>query len=77
MEISGYSNGNGCSLWSRCVSVQGIGIGTRVLLPQPTFGHTTVHQRRVIFEVNNLAGQSILSTTVEDKLGLGQLAGVY
>ena len=74
---------NGCSLWSQCVSVQGIGIEelTRVLLyPNPTSGILQVpsNWRGERVEVSNLAGQSILSTTVEDKLDLGQApAGVY
>jgi len=74
---------NGCSLWSQCVSVQGIGIEelTRVLLyPNPTSGIMQVpsNWRGEHVEVSNLAGQSILSTTVEDKLDLGQApAGVY
>ena len=74
---------NGCSLWSQCVSVQGIGIEelTRVLLyPNPTSGIVQVpsNWRGERVEVTNFAGQLILSTTVEDKLNLGQApAGVY
>ena len=74
---------NGCSLWSQCVSVQGIGIDefTRVLLyPNPTSGILQVpsNWRGEHVEVSNLSGQSMLSTTVEDKLDLGQApAGVY
>jgi hypothetical protein len=74
---------NGCSLWSQCVSVQGIGIEelTRVLLyPNPTSGILQVpsNWRGERVEVSNLAGQLIFSTTVEDKLDLGQApAGVY
>jgi hypothetical protein len=74
---------NGCSLWSQCVSVQGIGISeqTQVRLhPNPTSGILQVpsNWRGEHVEVSNLAGQSILSTTVEDKLDLGQApAGVY
>ena len=74
---------NGCSLWSQCVSVQGIGMEefTRVLLyPNPTSGLLNVPSQWTgeHIEVSNLAGQSILSTTVEDKLDLGQApTGVY
>jgi hypothetical protein len=65
------------------VSVQGIGIEelTRVLLyPNPTSGILQVpsNWRGERVEVSNLAGQLIFSTTVEDKLDLGQApAGVY
>jgi hypothetical protein len=74
---------NGCSLWSQCVSVQGIGISEQTLVrlhPNPTSGILQVpsNWRGEHVEVSNLAGQSILSTTVEDKLDLGQApAGVY
>jgi len=74
---------NGCSLWSQCVSVQGIGIEefTCVLLyPNPTSGILQIpsNWRGEHVEVSNLAGQSILSTTVEDKLDVGQApTGVY
>lgn len=74
---------NGCSLWSQCVSVQGIGIEefTRVVLyPNPTSGilNTPLNWKGEHVEVSNLAGQSILSTTVEDKLDLSQApTGVY
>jgi hypothetical protein len=74
---------NGCSLWSQCVSVQGIGIEefTRVLLyPNPTSGILNVpsNWRGQYVEVINLAGQMIRSMIAEDKLDLGQApAGVY
>jgi hypothetical protein len=74
---------NGCSLWSQCVSVQGIGIEefTRVLLhPNPTSGLLNVPTQWTgeHIEVSNLAGQSILSTTSEDKLDLSSMpTGVY
>jgi len=74
---------NGCSLWSQCVSVQGIGIEefTRVLLyPNPTSGilHVPSNWRGEHIEVSNLAGQMILSIAASDKLDLSGLPiGVY
>ena len=74
---------NGCSLWSKCISVQGIGMEefTRVLLyPNPTAGtlHLPFNWREKNVEVSNLAGQLILSTASKDKLDLSHMPrGVY
>lgn len=74
---------NGCSVWSRCFSVQGFGVEqlTQVLLyPNPTAGILNVPLlwRGENVEVINLAGQVLLSETAQDNLDLSYLpTGVY
>ena len=74
---------NGCSLWSRCFTVQGIGISeqTQVRLhPNPTSGILNMpsHWRGEFIEVSNLAGQLIRLEKTTAVLDLSnEPAGIY